>query len=435
MPPRVDPSFDPPQKVIGNLRFTRTGIYADHLIHGLPVTMRALRVHERAARLHRNLGRNLPSGSELFGLLAFEDQNRILSNIVGRHHTNGDWLSHCRTWEPVIADPVQTGRNSGPQQRLHWLTIPVDSGRLGRTVTGKAENSATGSSDATSTPIPPWPPTALLANEITSALPDEFHVTAATPAQILWHHRHNMLRGAFTAPFPTDVSGPHELSAEPFGRWWFDEGANSERLNRWWPSRRSLVRIQELDAHGQPTGPVSYQAMLAVDQYPARGVRFPKASYLRALDNVDTPADVDWVQHYNLRTPDQAQAANRRNAKNIKDQQQQRAAKRDDADAEDLANKLDGTLDYASELNANPTERELDTTTIIAVGAASIEIVEDAVKQIRQELDSAAIAFSRYRGSTRCCGRPSTPAAKPKAVNSTSSATPPPRTAGPASCH
>ena len=97
MPPRVDPSFDPPQKVIGNLRFTRTGIYADYLVHGLPVTMRALPVHERAARLHRNLGRNLPSGSELFGLLAFEDQDRVLSNIVGRHHTNGDWVSHCRT--------------------------------------------------------------------------------------------------------------------------------------------------------------------------------------------------------------------------------------------------------------------------------------------------------------------------------------------------
>ena len=347
----------------------------------------------------RNLGRNLPSGSELFGLLAFEDQNRILSNIVGRHHTNGDWLSHCRTWEPVIADPVQTGRNSGPQQRLHWLTIPVDSGRLGRTVTGKAEklgNWVIGRDPDSDTSLAAY---SALAHEITSALPDEFHVTAATPAQILWHHRHNMLRGAFTAPLPDRRVGPHELSAEPFGRWWFDEGANSERLNRWWPSRRSLVRIQELDAHGQPTGPVSYQAMLAVDQYPARGVRFPKASYLRALDNVDTPAIVDWVQHLNLRTPDQALAANRRNAKNIKDQQQQRAAKRDDADAEDLANKLDGTLDYSSELNANPTERELDGTTIIAVGAASIEIVEDAVKQIRQELDSAAIAFSRYRGS------------------------------------
>ena len=399
MPPRVNPSFDPPQKVIGNLRFTRTGIYADHLVHGLPVTMRALPAHERAARLTRNLGRNLPSGSQLFGLLAFEDQHRILSNIVGRHHTNGDWLSHCRTWEPVIADPVQAGRNSGPQQRLHWLTIPVDSGRLGRTVTGKAEklgNWVIGRDPDSDTSLAAY---TALAHEITSALPDEFHVTAATPAQILWHHRHNMLRGAFTAPLPDRRIGPHELSSEPFGRWWFDEGANSERLSRWWPSRRSVVRIQELDAHGQPTGPVSYQAMLAVDQYPARGVRFPKASYLRALDNIDTPAIVDWVQHLNLRTPDQALAANRRNAKNIKDQQQQRAAKRDDADAEDLANKLDGTLDYSSELNANPTERELDGTTVIAVGAPSIDIVEDAVKQIRQELDSAAIAFSRYRGS------------------------------------
>jgi hypothetical protein len=402
---RVDTSLDPPQKVFGNLRFTHTGVYADYLAHGLPVTMRTLAVHERAARLTRNLGRNVPSGSQLFGLLAAEDQNRILSNIVGRHDDNGEWVKHCRTWEPVIADPLQTGTNTGPQQRLHWLTIPVDSGRLGRTVTGRAEklgNWVIGRDPDSDTSVAGY---SELAREIVCALPDEFHLTAATPAQILWHHRHNALRGVFAHPLPRAGVGPHELPANVFGRWGFDEGANTERLRhwlrRWWPTRHSLVRIQEVDNDGDPVGPVSYQAMLAVDQYPKRGVRFPKAAYLRALDNVDTTAIVDWVQHLNLRTPDQALAANRRNAKNIKDQQRQRAAKRDDADAEDLANKLDGTLDYSSELNANPTERELDGTTVIAIGASNIAVVEDAVKQIRQELDSAAIAFSRRRGSHR----------------------------------
>jgi hypothetical protein len=232
-------------------------------------------------------------------------------------------------------------------------------------------------------------------------LPDEFHATAATPAQILWHHRHIALRGVFTAPLPRPKEGPNARSSSAFGCWHFDEGANLERRLRWWPSRHSVVRVQELDEDGHLLGPVSYQAMLAVDQFPARGVRFPKAAYLRALDNVDTIATLDWVQHHNLRTPEQALTANRRNAKNIEDQQRQRAAKRDAADAEGLANKLDSTLDYSSELNANPTERELDTTTVIAVGAASIEVIEDAVKQIRQELDSVAIAFSRRRGSHR----------------------------------
>ncbi|GBE67786.1 ATP/GTP-binding protein [Mycobacterium sp. MFM001] len=401
MPPRVDRSFDPPQKVIGNLRYTRTGVYADYLIHGLPLTMRPLPVWERGARLTRNLGRNLPSGSQLFGLLACEDQDRILSNILGRHDDKPAWVSHCRRWEPMVADPLQTGHHTGPQQRVHWLTIPVDSGRLGRTVTGKAEKLGKwiiGRDPDSEASVAAY---TQLAHEIIAALPDEFHTTAATPAQIRWHHRHIALRGVFTAPLPHPFEGPHTLPGSAFGRWHFDEGANLDRQLRWWPSRHSVVRIQELDEHANLVGPVSYQAMLAVDQFPARGVRFPKAAYLRALDNVDTLATIDWVQHLNLRTPDQALAANRRNAKNIEDQQRQRAAKRDAADAEDLANKLDATLDYSSELNANPTERELDGTPVIAVGAASIEVIEDAVKQIRQELDSVAIAFSRRRGSHR----------------------------------
>lgn len=32
--PRVDHLFDPPLAVIGNLRFTRGGVYADYLIDG-----------------------------------------------------------------------------------------------------------------------------------------------------------------------------------------------------------------------------------------------------------------------------------------------------------------------------------------------------------------------------------------------------------------
>jgi hypothetical protein len=64
---RVDPTLDPPRKVIGNLRFTNSGVYADYLVHGRPTTLRPMAVFERAARSHRNLGRNLPSGSLLYG--------------------------------------------------------------------------------------------------------------------------------------------------------------------------------------------------------------------------------------------------------------------------------------------------------------------------------------------------------------------------------
>ncbi|WP_234791070.1 ATP-binding protein [Mycolicibacterium wolinskyi] len=399
---RVDSTFDPPTNVVGNLRFTNSGVYADYLVHGLSTTLRPLPVFERAATSHRNLGRNLASGSLLYGLVADADQGAILDRVVGRHGEESAWGVYARqAWTPVVADPLQTGEEIGPQDRVYWMTMPVDAGRLGRTATGKVQKLAAwviGRDPDSDESVQGY---AELAGEIVGALPDEFHITAATPSQILWHHRHNTLRGVFREPLPDPRSGPDELPGYMFGRWDFDESANRDRLRRWWPSRRSVVRVQEIAADDTLVGPVCYQALLSVESFPKYGLRFPRAAYLRALDNIDTPAVIDWLQHVNVAKPDQALAANRRNAKNIRDQRRQRAARRDEADDEKLEEKLDGTMDYSSELNANPTEREVDGATIIAVGADSLDVIEDAVKQIRQELDSVTIAFGRRRGSHR----------------------------------
>src|SRR5438445_3022307 len=138
---RIDPDYDPPQQVIANLRFTRSGVYAEYLLDGLPVVMRTLAAHERAARLTRNLGRNLPSGTLLEGLLVADDQNLILRNMVGRYAHRQQWIAQCRRWETVIAQPSPaiTAGYTGPLQRRHWISIPVDSGRAGRTPTGQGQ--------------------------------------------------------------------------------------------------------------------------------------------------------------------------------------------------------------------------------------------------------------------------------------------------------
>ncbi|GAB5901204.1 ATP-binding protein [Mycolicibacterium mageritense] len=398
----VDSAYDPPTNVVGNLRFTNSGVYADYLVHGLPTILTPMAAFKRAAASHRNLGRNLPSGTALYGLVADDDQDRLLSSMIGRHPDDSPWDAYCRqAWPQIIADPLELGDMRGPDQRIHWLTIPVDSGKTGRTVTGKAGKLAAwaiGRDPDSDSSLRAY---ADLATEIIDAMPDEFHIMAATPSQILWHHRHTVLRGVFHEPLPPLDVGPSEMPGYMFGRWDFDESANSERRLRWWPSRHSIVRIQELDDDDRPIGPVSYQAMLTLESFPKHGIRFPRANIFQALDRIDTPAVIDYGQYPNIRTPEQGLATNRRNAKNIRDQLNQRAARRDDADAEALLDKLDGTQDLSRELNANPTERELDIATVIAVGAGSIDLVNDAVKQIREELDAVAIAFGRRRGSHR----------------------------------
>lgn len=380
----VDPSYDPPRHVVGNLRFTRSGVYADFLLDGLSVVMRSLATHERAARLTRNLGRNVPSGSLLQGLLVPDDQNLILRNMVGRYSHRPQWVAQCRRWQPVIAAPspaVTTGY-TGPVQRRHWLTVPVDSGRAGRTVAGNGQRIwdwVAGRDRESDQSVARYLD---LAHEIVSALPDEFNITPATPAQIRWHRHHIMFRGATNKPLPLAGDGPDRLSAADFPR------ADIQQV------RRRIVRVCDPD---EPDSPVSFQTFLPVTHFPRKGLRFTRATYFRALDNVSTTAIIDWVEHLNVRTPDLALALNHTTCKNIKDQHYQRGP--DAADDDELAAKYDDTSAYTSELKGNPTEREIDSAVLIAVGGAHPDIVEDAVKQIRQELDTADIAFERRSGS------------------------------------
>ncbi len=332
--PRVNHAFDPPLAVIGNLRFTRGGVYADYLIDGLPLVLRPLRSHERASRDFRNLARALPSGFSLSGLLDTTDPNRVLRNMVGNHAHRSQWVQHCRLWEPTF-NPAAAPQGTSAfveQRRRGWLTIPVDSGREGRTPAGaatKAKDWVVGRDADSEQSVAAY---ARVAAEIVAALPAAFSVRPASPAQILWHQNHHVFRGVLSDPMPPTGVGPDRLTAADFVRPALDEGANAQRSS-WWPTRRPIVRVYDADC---PEGPWSYQALLPVTHFPDTGLRFTKAAYLHALDNVDTDACVDWIQHVSVRSPERAEALNATAAKNIKDQMRQRGRMIEEDDELDI---------------------------------------------------------------------------------------------------
>ncbi|HUO40159.1 MAG TPA: ATP-binding protein, partial [Mycobacterium sp.] len=351
--------------------------------------------HERAAKLTRNLGRNLPSGSQISGLLVPDDHDHILRAMVGSHAHKPGLVAQCRRWEPIIAapSPAVTAGYTGPVRRRYWLTIPVDAGTAGRTTAGQTQRFwdwVVGRDADSDDSVSRY---AKVARDIVAALPDEFHLTPATPAQIRWHHRHHVFRGVLHEPLPGPDIPPETLTRQDFTRAAFDEGANAIRT-RFRPTLKPIVRIYNPD---HPDAPASYQTFLAVNHFPLGGLTFSKAAYLHALDNVAATATVDWVQHLTIRTPDRALALNHVTAKNLKDQHRQRGPSADDDD--ELQTKLAGTRCYTTELKANPAEREIDHSVIVAVGAPDPDTLDYAVKQLRHELDTVGIAFDRFTGA------------------------------------
>ena len=208
----------------------------------------------------------------------------------------------------------------GPVRPRFWLTVPVDAGVEGRTPLGQGRRAwdwVSGRDKDSDNSIQHY---ATMARKIVQALPNDFNIRAATPAQILWYRRHRTMLGVIHEPIPPAGVGPAALSAQDFPRTAFDEGGNAERP--WWrPSFAPLVRVYDPD---NPAQPASYQTFLTVEHFPESGLAFPRAAYLNALLNVNTQASIEWTQHINIRTPDDAKAVNYRNTKNIQDQMRQR---------------------------------------------------------------------------------------------------------------
>lgn len=398
---RVDTTVDPPQRVRDNIVFTKGGVYAEFLIEGLPTHMRSYQVHVRDAKLTRNLGRYLPSGALVRMVLAAEDTNAIMRNMVGTHSTNRPWVRQCRHWEKVIKNPLRiTTRKPdedlsylGPVRAHFWLTVPVDAGTAGRTPIGQGKRLLEwigGRDKDSDTSMEHYANTAA---SIAAALPNQFNIRPASPNQILWYYTHRIQAAVSNQPMPPAHTGPRTLSASDFPRAAFDEGNNAGRP--WWrPTFKPVLRVYDPD---HPHAPASYQTFLTVEHFPEQGLRFPRAFYLHSLLNVQTKAVIEWTQHLHIRTPKDAQSLNFRNTRNIQDQMIQRGPR--GIEDNELPKKLQKTRRYTAQLNSNPAERELDHTVIIAISATRPDILDDAVKQIRQELDSAGIAVARRNGA------------------------------------
>src|SRR4051794_463026 len=102
----------PPQLVVGNLRLTAAGVYADYLLSGQPFIFLSEDWQNTVAADHAELWRALPSGSSVSGLTVSVPAREIARRMLHAHpvlHSGARdtvtaaWVEHCRMWQPAIA--------------------------------------------------------------------------------------------------------------------------------------------------------------------------------------------------------------------------------------------------------------------------------------------------------------------------------------------
>jgi hypothetical protein len=374
------PLLAPPAEVIGNLRFTAHGVYADYLLSGVRYHLQPTKRRIAAADLHRNVVRELPSGSWIYGLAVPQDQRQLLRAMLDGHRDRPEWVAACRALAPVLAAEQ-------PSTRLYWLSVPVDSGRGGHSPLGqltRLRDWLAGRDKESDSSVAAY---RRLADDITSALPEEFSPEPVTPAMIEWFWRHNAWRGTYTEPLRRS-DGDHGTDFPPAQ---FDDGDQHHRPHRWLPSRQKALRV----AGGHSD---SYQAILPVVAMPKQGIAFPGSEFLDALDDLDTGAVFDFAIHLQMRSRELELTRNDRAKNNIDDQFGQRRDARDGA--AELHTALRQLAEYNRQLADHADERAVEAAFLIAVGAQDPQTLDYSIKRLRDALSaSGQIVVRHYRGA------------------------------------
>ncbi|MDQ1246200.1 MAG: hypothetical protein QG597_567 [Actinomycetota bacterium] len=391
-----DDLLSPPEQVIGNLRFTAHGVYADYLITGLRYYLQSTKRRTGVADRHRDLARELPSGAWIYGLSVPQDQRQLLRAMMHGHRDRLEWAHTAQLLEPVLAD-------NRPRTRLYWLSIPVDAGRGGHSPAGQAtklRDWIAGRDKDSDTSVQAYQ---RLADDVISALPEEFAPTPVTEDMIAWFWKHTAFRGAVDEPLPAPRSAaagrPAAHPDYPVAA--FDDGDQAHRPARpallsWLPSWKHVLRVS---APGTAI-PDSYQAILPVVDMPKEGIAFPGSEFLDALDDLDTGAVYDFAIHLQMRSRETEFIRNDRAKGNLSDQFEQRRDVRN-GDHE-LSTTWRQLAEYNRLLTANVDERPTDAAFLIGVGAPDPATLDYGIKRLREELtNSGHIVIRQYRGAQR----------------------------------
>jgi hypothetical protein len=382
-----------PHLVVGNLRLTAAGVYADYLLSGVPFIFGSEEWQNTAAADHAELWRTLPSGTSLSGLTVAVPAREVARRMLHAHPAlrgaaaSGDvaigWVRHCRMWEPTITAHA-------PRRRIYWLSIPLDAGqrRMLDTVVGRDKDTAAALADYRER-----------AAELIGALSPVFFPKPASAEQIWWHWNYTASRGVWHHPVPPQTYNPHAgLPGSAFTPVYFDTAAARLRGRRWRAARADtevFVRAYRDASDGVPD---SYQALIPLDSFPDTGIAWPRSTLFKVLDDLTAPDNtLDWTINTTFTPAESAVSMAQNVITNIRDQYRQRGRGADSDD--ELVRKLASGKELASELKRGAAERGVNPSIVIAAAAADPDTVDSAVTQVIRAYRRQNIGARRWRGS------------------------------------
>ena len=313
-----------------------------------------------------------------------------------------DWAAECEATLDTL-DVI------GPGERVFWLSVPLADSRPADRFMEPLRSATADLRDSLALPRSGVPAADLTrrieqARKVADGIPAPFRPRPATPAQMVWLHLHAQQRGLFLdmdlpAMGPGDLAGqlltPRTGAALPDAL--LDEGGQSDLdrrdLRNWNPLGRRYLKVAQPGRADDV--PPSYQSMLVLSDVPAEGMQFPGSEFVGRID--ECGLEVDWAMRLHVRSSDQVAAQNRRALVNLNEQYGQREGeishglKTLDRAAADLA-------EYASILESDKLEVEVQATTIFCVAAADPEAVTEQARTLSDYLGSAGFKLAQPLG-------------------------------------
>jgi hypothetical protein len=413
------PAVAAPTGVVGNLRFTATGVYAEYLLSGLPFIFARKEIQDQAADVHADLLRALPSGALLAGLTAPVADRNVSRRMLYAHPdldpnlgiadaamapATRDWVRHCQLWSAALAQ-------RGHRRRIFWLSLPLDYGPAGATATGRWQRrvgTAVGRDADSAAALAHYRE---VAAAMVDRIPPALFAKPASTEQIWWHWNYVASRHSWRRPLPVTAYDPQaRLPAAAFTPVWLDPSAAALGGRRWRAARTDAEVFVRTYRRAQDAVADSYQVTVGLERYPDSGVRWPNSAIFKVLDDLTgASSTLDWAIHLTFDTEDVAVATAHNVITNIRDQARQLGRHADSDDG--LVRKLASGRQLASALRGGTAERGVNPAVLVTAAAADPEHLHAAISTLIRRYRGQKLELTRRRGSQQmlwCATNPGT---------------------------